>query len=70
MCLSVKSCTTDTHVHILGRADMVCHWEDSDVVAQEMYSNVSHLVFLYEQLLILWIGQDTLICICIALAVS
>ncbi|EDR12937.1 uncharacterized protein LACBIDRAFT_292969 [Laccaria bicolor S238N-H82] len=24
-----------------GRADMVCHWEDSDVVAQEMYSNDS-----------------------------
>ncbi|RDB22642.1 hypothetical protein Hypma_010376 [Hypsizygus marmoreus] len=35
-----------------GRADMVCHWEDTDVVAQEMYSN------------------DTLICICIALAIS
>lgn len=24
-----------------GRADMVCHWEDSDVVAQEMWANVS-----------------------------
>ncbi|KAH9951786.1 hypothetical protein B0H21DRAFT_684837, partial [Amylocystis lapponica] len=24
-----------------GRADMVCHWEDSDVVAQEVYSNNS-----------------------------
>ncbi|GLB33639.1 putative tctex-1 family protein [Lyophyllum shimeji] len=35
-----------------GRADMVCHWEDTDVVAQEMYAN------------------DTLICICIALAIS
>ncbi|KAG8900211.1 hypothetical protein FRB99_006181 [Tulasnella sp. 403] len=22
-----------------GRADMVCHWEDNDVVAQEMWSN-------------------------------
>jgi len=22
-------------------ADMVCHWEDSDTVAQEMFSNVS-----------------------------
>lgn len=22
------------------RADIVCHWEDSDVVAQEMYYNV------------------------------
>lgn len=22
------------------RADMVCHWEDSDVVAQEVFSNV------------------------------
>ncbi|KAF8205124.1 hypothetical protein BJ912DRAFT_1074223 [Pholiota molesta] len=26
-----------------GRADIVCHWEDSDVVAQEMYYN--HLPF-------------------------
>ncbi|KAF9008891.1 hypothetical protein BDQ17DRAFT_1199554, partial [Cyathus striatus] len=34
-----------------GRADMVCHWEDGDVIAQEMYSN------------------DSLICICIALAI-
>ncbi|KAF5369881.1 hypothetical protein D9758_001211 [Tetrapyrgos nigripes] len=33
-----------------GRADMVCHWEDSDRVAQEIFSN------------------DSLICICIALA--
>ncbi|KAK0490716.1 hypothetical protein IW261DRAFT_33152 [Armillaria novae-zelandiae] len=24
-----------------GRADMVCHWEDSDVVAQEVFSNDS-----------------------------
>ncbi|KAF7433235.1 hypothetical protein PC9H_005185 [Pleurotus ostreatus] len=24
-----------------GRADMVCHWEDSDTVAQEMYANES-----------------------------
>ncbi|PPQ65226.1 hypothetical protein CVT26_000203 [Gymnopilus dilepis] len=24
-----------------GRADIVCHWEDSDVVAQEMYYNDS-----------------------------
>ncbi|OCH88288.1 hypothetical protein OBBRIDRAFT_93284 [Obba rivulosa] len=24
-----------------GRADMVCHWEDSDAVAQEIYSNTS-----------------------------
>lgn len=24
-----------------GRADMVCHWEDSDAVAQEIYSNNS-----------------------------
>ncbi|KAF5387804.1 hypothetical protein D9615_000238 [Tricholomella constricta] len=23
-----------------GRADMVCHWEDTDVVAQEMYANL------------------------------
>ncbi|ORX33400.1 hypothetical protein BD324DRAFT_585192, partial [Kockovaella imperatae] len=22
-----------------GRADMSCHWEDTDVVVQEMYSN-------------------------------
>lgn len=30
------------HAHDLDSADMVCHWEDTDVVAQEMYSNVSH----------------------------
>ncbi|TEB35517.1 hypothetical protein FA13DRAFT_1728339 [Coprinellus micaceus] len=24
-----------------GRADIVCHWEDNDVVAQEMYANDS-----------------------------
>ena len=24
----------------LSRADLVCHWEDSDVVAQEMFANV------------------------------
>ncbi|KAF7301413.1 hypothetical protein MIND_00706600 [Mycena indigotica] len=24
-----------------GRADMVCHWEDSDIVVQEMFSNDS-----------------------------
>ncbi|KAJ7781410.1 hypothetical protein B0H16DRAFT_1498312 [Mycena metata] len=24
-----------------GRADMACHWEDSDTVVQEMYSNDS-----------------------------
>ncbi|KIM45975.1 hypothetical protein M413DRAFT_441035 [Hebeloma cylindrosporum] len=35
-----------------GRADIVCHWEDGDVVAQEMYYN------------------DSLICICIALAIA
>ncbi|KAF9535105.1 hypothetical protein CPB83DRAFT_843488 [Crepidotus variabilis] len=35
-----------------GRADMVCHWEDTDVVAQEVFYN------------------DSLICICIALAIS
>lgn len=35
-----------------GRADIVCHWEDNDVVAQEMYSN------------------DSLICVCIALAIA
>ena len=23
-----------------GRADLSCHWEDSDVVTQELYSNV------------------------------
>ncbi|KAJ3729024.1 hypothetical protein DFJ43DRAFT_1000977 [Lentinula guzmanii] len=34
-----------------GRADMVCHWEDTDTVAQEVYAN------------------DSLICICIALAI-
>ncbi|KIK65433.1 hypothetical protein GYMLUDRAFT_38892 [Collybiopsis luxurians FD-317 M1] len=34
-----------------GRADMVCHWEDSDTVAQEVFVN------------------DSLICICIALAI-
>ncbi|KAF8974409.1 hypothetical protein BDZ97DRAFT_20928 [Flammula alnicola] len=35
-----------------GRADIVCHWEDGDVVAQEMYYN------------------DSLICVCIALAIA
>jgi len=35
-----------------GRADMVCHWEETDVAAQEMYAN------------------DSLICICIALAIA
>ncbi|TFK29290.1 hypothetical protein FA15DRAFT_582428 [Coprinopsis marcescibilis] len=35
-----------------GRADIACHWEDGDIVAQEMYSN------------------DSLICVCIALAVA
>ncbi|KAF4620023.1 hypothetical protein D9613_005497 [Agrocybe pediades] len=35
-----------------GRADIVCHWEDGDIVAQEMYYN------------------DSLICVCIALAIS
>ncbi|PPQ77343.1 hypothetical protein CVT25_010925 [Psilocybe cyanescens] len=35
-----------------GRADIVCHWEEGDVVAQEMYHN------------------DSLICICLALAIA
>ncbi|KJA30125.1 hypothetical protein HYPSUDRAFT_126350 [Hypholoma sublateritium FD-334 SS-4] len=35
-----------------GRGDIVCHWEDSDIVAQEMYYN------------------DSLICLCIALAIA
>jgi len=34
-----------------GRADLACHWEDADTVAQEVYVS------------------DTLICICIALAI-
>ncbi|KAF8803690.1 hypothetical protein BYT27DRAFT_7243969 [Phlegmacium glaucopus] len=35
-----------------GRAGIACHWEDNDVVAQEMYYN------------------DSLICVCIALAIA
>jgi len=35
-----------------GRAGIACHWEDNDVVAQEIYYN------------------DSLICVCIALAIS
>lgn len=27
-----------------GRADMTCHWEDCDTVAQEMWANVSRLI--------------------------
>lgn len=25
-----------------GRADMSCHWEDTDAAVQEMFSNVSY----------------------------
>jgi len=35
-----------------GRAGIACHWEDNDVVAQEVYYN------------------DSLICVCIALAIA
>ncbi|PFH52517.1 hypothetical protein AMATHDRAFT_56477 [Amanita thiersii Skay4041] len=35
-----------------GRADILCHWQDGDCVAQEMFAN------------------DSLICVCIALAIS
>lgn len=35
-----------------GRAGIACHWEDSDVFAQEMFLN------------------DSLICVCIAIAVA
>lgn len=29
--------------HTVYRADVVCHWEDTDAVAQEMFANVSRL---------------------------
>lgn len=69
------------------RADIVCHWEDSDVIAQEVYFNASpffHLVLshqtchpsmrslpftLYLYLTLLFL-QDSLICVCIALALA
>lgn len=31
---------SDPDICCCDRADIVCHWEDSDVVAQEMYYNV------------------------------
>ena len=27
---------------LTDRADLSCHWEDTDVAIQEMFSNVSH----------------------------
>ena len=54
------------------RADMVCHWEDSDVVIQEIFSNVRCL-----RLIALTphsndtdiTKQDSLMCICIVFAI-
>jgi hypothetical protein len=50
------------------RADVVCHWEDTDAVAQEMFATVrvSLCVVLLSN------GhpaQDSIICICVAFAV-
>jgi hypothetical protein len=49
---------------------MACHWEDCDVVVQEMYSNasvpqmsLSNMPEIRDAL------QDSLICICIAFAI-
>jgi hypothetical protein len=41
---------------------MVCHWEDTDVVAQEMYSNVglSSLLFVHSLIHWNWVGHSDL----------
>ncbi|EIW66370.1 hypothetical protein TREMEDRAFT_35286, partial [Tremella mesenterica DSM 1558] len=37
----VVTTTLSENLGQAGRADMSCHWEDTDVAVQEMYSNDS-----------------------------
>jgi hypothetical protein len=42
LCLTTQVTTTfSENLGQAGRADMSCHWEDTDSAVQEMYSNVS-----------------------------
>jgi hypothetical protein len=64
-----------THSFYLYRADMVCHWEDTDVVAQEMYYNVCVymviiLIVARPDVPFVISQKDSLICVCIALAIA
>jgi hypothetical protein len=49
-----------------GRADMSCHWEDTDAAVQEMFSNVSCSGLVPVTQLT---RQDTMIVVCLAYAV-
>ena len=53
------------------RMNMACHWEDSDVVTQEIFTNVCnrHDPPTSPQFDSLLNSQDSLICICVAFAV-
>ncbi len=64
-----------THSFYLYRADMVCHWEDTDVVAQEMYYNVCVYMVIISIVapdvpVLSFVQKDSLICVCIALAIA
>ena len=49
----VVTSTLSENLGQAGRADMSCHWEESDVAVQEMFSNVrDHPCLLHGHLLI------------------
>lgn len=62
-CFHTSSCLRLTW---LCRADLACHWEDTDTVAQAVFDNVRVAASVLSYLSI---PQDTLICFCIAFAV-
>ena len=39
-CVSTNSLSYHRLTYAVCRADLVCHWEDSDIVAQEVFTNV------------------------------
>lgn len=40
----IVTTTVSENLGQAGRADMSCHWEETDVVVQEMSSNVSQTI--------------------------
>ena len=54
----------------ISRAGIACHWEDNDVVAQEVYYNVRMNLINSAALSDIIFPQDSLICVCIALAIA
>ena len=66
---AIRPCIDNDLQHL--RADLALHWEDSDTVAKEIFSNVCCcLTIMGTMLSLIFFPQDSLICICIAFAVQ